>query len=141
MRRRDGRPPAPPAGTEAARAAYRQRTDPDDLVPLLWDSDTDGPGGCAGPARGRTLLFGRHGVGVELQVAGPSRRSLRVRLLTPAAAGRAAVAVVLGGGRRVALCPVGGGTFTATDVPPGLARLRLARAGRRPMLTAWVLLD
>jgi len=155
---RGGRPPA--RVVRAAKAAFGQRVPPSELAPLLWDSDADGsrgcgPGGPAGPqgppgpggtqgrphpGAPRRLWFGTDGLGVELVVEPPVEglRALTGRLV-PAVP--ATLALVRDTGEPVPVPVDDAGRFAVTGVAAGLLRLRTNRPGRRPLLTAWVLLE
>ena len=129
-----------------ARAAFAQRVPPAELAQLIWDSDTDGPDGAppgASSCRGaRVLWFGVHGLGIELVVgpgrAGHPQHAVRGRLMPPAAG---AVALLRDTGQPLDLAPDANGAFEVDGVTPGLLRVRVTRPGRRPLLTAWVLLE
>jgi hypothetical protein len=135
------------------------RTSGSQVAPLLWDSDAgrcdaarDGAPRAAEPAPGpRRLLFAMDGLGVELLIesAAPTRtvaadgtdepaRCLRGRLLPPI---RAAVSLMRDTGAPVPLAVDEAGCFSADGIAPGLLRLRAARAGRRCLDTAWILVD
>ena len=158
---RGGRPPA--RVVRAAKAAFGQRVPPSELAPLLWDSDADGargacpggPGGTGGtqgppdpggaqrrphPGGPRRLWFGTDGLGVELVVEPPVEglRALSGRLV-PAVP--ATLALVRDTGEPVPVPVDDAGRFAVTGVAAGLLRLRTNRPGRRPLLTAWVLLE
>jgi len=146
---RAGRPPA--RVVRAAKAAFGQRVPPSELAELLWDSDavpgggpTPGggltPGGGPTPGGVRRLMFGTDGLGIEL-VIGPAvagRRPLSGRLVPPVPA---ALSLVRDTGEPVPVPLDAAGRFTVEGVAPGLLRLRSTRPGRRPLLTAWVLVE
>jgi hypothetical protein len=110
-------------------------------VPLLWDSDTDGPGASV-QVRGdrRVLWFGTDGIGVELVIGcgAGRRRGITVRLM-PCVVAEVGLQHPRGGRRPIP--PQATGRFAADDVAPGLMRLCIRRAGRPALLCAWVNLD
>lgn len=135
------------AAARAAKEAFGARVPPSDVVRLIWDSDTDRregfdrrPPDGAPAAASRVLWFGTDGLGVELEVAPPTPggRRLTGRVMPP---GTSTVVLDRGAGAAVPVRPDDAGRFAVDGVAGGLLRLRVARPGRRDLVTAWVLLD
>lgn len=135
----------PPARVlQAAKAAFVERPRPGDLVPLVWDSDTDGrdpdPSRDRPAAASRLLRFTADGCTVELVVerAVPGCRALRGRLVP---AQDATVSLQRRAAVPLPACADGAGGFAVDGVAPGLVRLRVVRPGCGALVTGWVLVD
>jgi len=136
------------AVARAAKEAFGARVPPSDVVSLIWDSDTDRregfdrrpPDGAPSAATSRVLWFGTDGLGIELEVLppAPGGRRLTGRVMPP---GTSTVVLDRGAGAAVPVRPDDAGRFAVDGVAGGLLRLRVARPGRRDLVTAWVLLD
>ncbi|MBX6371393.1 MAG: hypothetical protein IRZ02_03945 [Acidothermus sp.] len=129
--------PLPQTVRSAARAVLTWRTLDAELAELVEDASateastvaavrsSDGP---------RLLTFRAENLEVEVEVGGDRRRSITGQLIPP---GPASIVIRWDGGSVTTLADELG-CFSADDLPPGLIRLEIRRAGsERAVVTSW----